>query len=122
MSIEEERIVRVESAVATLQRDLQRVGRDVSQAVSLFRQVAMGQQATSDADDDATATTARGTAGRWWHCEDCNARLGFYVEKSDELRIKYKEHTVSVRPGIGGSVTVPCVRCGKANETKDTRG
>jgi hypothetical protein len=120
MSVEEERIVRVESAVATLQRDLQRVGRDVSQAVSLFRQVAMGQQATTDADEDA-ASASRSAGGRWWHCDDCNARLGFYVEKSDELRIKYKEHTVSVRPGVGGSVTVPCVRCGKANETKDTR-
>jgi hypothetical protein len=59
--------------------------------------------------------------GRYWHCAQCNIRLGFQREDTDELRVKYKEFIVVIRPGPASMVKVPCVKCGHDNVIEDAR-
>jgi hypothetical protein len=73
--------------------------------------------AGSGGDDDAT-TTMRDTV---WSCTSCAARLGIYDERADELRVRYKDFICYVRPGAGGTVEVPCRRCGQRNRLEDSR-
>lgn len=56
-----------------------------------------------------------------WACRRCGARLGIYDRADDTLRIRYKDHSVYVKPGIGGSTMVPCRRCAFQNKLEDTR-
>lgn len=58
---------------------------------------------------------------RVWACANCAARLGLYDEGRDQLRVRYKDFVVYVTPGVGGSVKVPCRRCGEENVLRDTR-
>jgi hypothetical protein len=70
------------------------------------------------ADDDQRADAMRDTV---WACENCAARLGIYDAKADQLRVRYKDFVCYVTPGVGGTVRVPCRRCGLENELLDTR-
>lgn len=72
----------------------------------------------SRADDDQRAGAMRDTV---WACENCAARLGIYDAKADKLRVRYKDFVCYVVPGVGGTVRVPCRRCGLDNELRDTR-
>jgi hypothetical protein len=56
-----------------------------------------------------------------WSCVSCAARLGIYDERGDELRVRYKDFICYVRPGAGGTVEVPCRRCGQRNRLEDSR-
>ena len=56
-----------------------------------------------------------------WACANCAARLGLYNEEKDQLRVRYKDFVVYITPGVGGSVKVPCRRCGEENTLADTR-
>jgi hypothetical protein len=56
-----------------------------------------------------------------WACENCCARLGIYNEAKDELRVRYKDFVAYIKPGKGGTVMVPCRRCGEQNSLNDTR-
>ena len=59
---------------------------------------------------------------RVWACANCSARLGLYDETKDQLRVRYKDFVVYITPGKGGTVKVPCRRCGEENRLEDTRG
>lgn len=69
-------------------------------------------------DDEAKGASMRDTV---WACENCAARLGIYDPVSDTLRVRYKDFVCYVKPGVGGSVRVPCRRCGLDNTLHDTR-
>lgn len=56
-----------------------------------------------------------------WSCTNCAARLGIYDKSTDELRVRYKDFICYVRPGAGGTVEVPCRRCGQRNKLADDR-
>ena len=56
-----------------------------------------------------------------WVCENCAARLGIYDPQTDQLRVRYKDFVCYITPGVGGTVRVPCRRCGLENTLKDTR-
>lgn len=56
-----------------------------------------------------------------WCCENCGARLGVYNRMKDELRVRYKDFCVYIKPGVGGRTMVPCRRCGEQNVLQDTR-
>ena len=56
-----------------------------------------------------------------WACANCCARLGIYNEDRDQLRVRYKDFVAYINPGAGGSVMVPCRRCGEQNILTDTR-
>ena len=56
-----------------------------------------------------------------WACANCAARLGLYDETRDQLRVRYKDFVVYITPGKGGTVKVPCRRCGDENTLSDTR-
>ncbi len=56
-----------------------------------------------------------------WACANCCARLGIYNEDKDQLRVRYKDFVAYINPGAGGSVMVPCRRCGEQNILTDTR-
>ncbi len=56
-----------------------------------------------------------------WACGNCSARLGIYNADTDELRVRYKDFVAYIRPGVGGSIMVPCRRCGERNSLADTR-
>ena len=70
------------------------------------------------ADEDDRPGVMRDTV---WACENCAARLGIYDPKADQLRVRYKDFVCYVSPGMGGTVRVPCRRCGLDNELRDTR-
>lgn len=105
------RIHRLEVVIDELQAAVQ----------GLSGQLAMVAAATSNSGgggDTDEATTMRDTV---WSCASCAARLGIYDEKSDELRVRYKDFICYVRPGAGGVVEVPCRRCGQRNRLEDAR-
>ena len=56
-----------------------------------------------------------------WACSNCAARLGLYNKEADEMRVRYKDFVVYIRPGVSGMVKVPCRRCGEENILQDTR-
>ena len=56
-----------------------------------------------------------------WACSNCAARLGIYNPEKEELRVRYKDFVAYVKPGVGGTIMVPCRRCGEQNTLSDTR-
>jgi hypothetical protein len=51
-----------------------------------------------------------------WMCFNCGSKLGIYNDKSEELRIRYKDHLVYLKAGKGGFIRVPCRKCAYMNE------
>jgi hypothetical protein len=70
-------------------------------------------------DDHADRTPMR---DRVWACANCAARLGLYNERTEEMRVRYKDFVVYIKPGVGGFLKVPCRRCGEENILHDTAG
>ncbi len=56
-----------------------------------------------------------------WACQNCGARLGIYNKEKEELRVRYKDFVAYVIPGVGGTIMVPCRRCGEQNTLEDSR-
>ena len=80
-------------------------------------------QALKRGDEDSAATIERAPMrDEIWACSNCSARLGLYNREKDEMRVRYKDFLVYVKPGVGGSLRVPCRRCGEENLLTDTRG
>ena len=50
-----------------------------------------------------------------WQCVKCGARLGFYDEAEDVLRIRHKDLTVWAKIGAGGKLSVVCRSCSELN-------
>ena len=79
-------------------------------------------QAMKRGDDEAAASDERAPMrDEIWACANCSARLGLYNRERDEMRVRYKDFLVYVRPGVGGVLRVPCRRCGEDNVLNDTR-
>jgi hypothetical protein len=57
------------------------------------------------------------THERQWRCRGCDQLLG--VESGSALRIKYKDHEVTV---TDGRVCVPCRRCHRENHHEARKG
>ncbi len=55
-----------------------------------------------------------------WSCSNCSARLGLYNKEREEMRVRYKDFLVYVKPGVGGVLRVPCRRCGEENILNST--
>lgn len=56
-----------------------------------------------------------------WTCTNCAARLGLYNQEREEMRVRYKDLLVYIKPGKGGILRIPCRRCGEENVLTDTR-
>lgn len=74
--------------------------------------------ASKESDESNRVTKMRDSI---WVCKACAARLGIYDPEEDKLRVRYKDFICYVQPGDGGTVTVPCRRCGLENKLEDTR-
>lgn len=70
--------------------------------------------------EDPEDAKAVGKGHREWKCECCRARLGFYDETQDLMRIRVKDFHVQVKVGPGGFVEVPCRRCGHVNRVSSS--
>ena len=75
-------------------------------------------QANSDEQSDKLPAKSKDSI---WACKSCSSKLGMYDPETDELRLRYKELSVYMKPGLGGSIRVPCRRCSQMNELEDTR-
>lgn len=106
----EARLHRVEVGLHELEAAVQALGSQLAVIA------AAGTGGSNGSEDEAT--TMRDTV---WSCISCAARLGIYDEKGDELRVRYKDFICYVRPGAGGTVEVPCRRCGQRNRLEDSR-
>lgn len=51
-----------------------------------------------------------------WNCEKCESLLGFVDQDNSSVRLKYKDHYVTI---VGGKVSVICRRCGFMNTIVD---
>ena len=114
----EVRVAGLERSALKVDERMRRMGRDLEQAVELIR-AATSSGAIAGVEDDGAAPTKM--AGRYWHCAQCNVRLGFYRDDTEELRVKYKEFVVVIRPGPASVVRIPCVKCGHENTLEDSR-
>lgn len=94
---------------------------EVEQSLSAISgQIALlAASASSGGGDDESGAVAM--KDKVWSCVSCAARLGIYDERSDELRVRYKDFVCYVKPGAGGLVEVPCRRCGQRNRLEDDR-
>jgi hypothetical protein len=106
----EARLHRVEVGLHELDAAVQALGGQLALLA------AAGAGGSSNSEEEAA--TMRDTV---WSCTSCAARLGIYDEKGDELRVRYKDFICYVRPGAGGTVEVPCRRCGQRNRLEDSR-
>lgn len=107
------------------QRDLEIVVAQVadrvntlSSAVSALHQQTQLLLSSKDGEEPTRSAKMRDSV---WVCENCAARLGIYDPVKDQLRVRYKDFVCYIKPGDGGSVRVPCRRCGLDNTLKDTR-
>lgn len=50
-----------------------------------------------------------------WACMKCRSRLGLYDPEADVIRIRYKDHQIYSRVGVGGYIRVICKSCGEVN-------
>lgn len=57
-----------------------------------------------------------------WPCIKCGSRLGFYDQRADVVRCRYKEHILHTRLGPGGWLKVVCRQCGEINSIDYTPG
>ena len=85
-----------------------RLQRQVSE---LEREVAVATRLAETKSED----TGTAVADARWSCSACGSLLGFYNSKEDVLRVRYKDHMLYVRVGVGGFVQVICRGCGAVN-------
>lgn len=112
----ENRVAGLERALRTMDERQVRHARDLAQAVKLIQAAAVSRSGQSGEEDLSSRLP-----GHYWHCVQCNVRLGFQREDTDELRLKYKEFIVTIFPGPASVVEIPCVKCGHRNRIEDTR-
>ena len=108
----EKRLKAIESAVCHLAEDMSSLG------ASLGAVQAQAQMETARRDQDPSRMPMRDQV---WACQNCGARMGIYDPETDQLRVRYKDFVCYITPGVGGTVKVPCRRCGLENKLADTR-
>ena len=67
-------------------------------------------------EDEVETSFDKPMKDKVWMCFNCGSKLGIYNDKSEELRIRYKDHLVYLRAGAGGFIRVPCRKCAYMNE------
>lgn len=99
------------SRLEQLERRVGMLDNDLGQLTQLLR------QAAAEAEDGAHDHDPgpRVVRDALWTCDKCNARLGMYDPGEDVLRIRYRDHTVHVHPGVGGWVKCLCRGCAYEN-------
>lgn len=103
----QDRLGRLEMIVAEIDAQLHHVAA-----------VVMTERSTSEPQEFDEKAPMRDSV---WACSNCCARLGIYNDKREELRVRYKDFVAYISPGTGGTVMVPCRRCGEQNSLADTR-
>lgn len=101
MSDRDSRDLSTDPAFRRLQRQVAELEREVSVAT---------RKAEEGSDESGSAV-----ADARWSCSACGSLLGFYDPREDVLRVRYKDHMMYVRVGIGGFVQVICRGCGAVN-------
>jgi hypothetical protein len=51
-----------------------------------------------------------------WQCDKCGGRLGIYDQKTDELRVRYRDFFAYWKAGKGGYLKMVCRSCSHINE------
>jgi len=72
-------------------------------------------------NENTNLKTKSPTSDKVWECQGCGARLGIYNQEQDELRVRYKDFLIYIKPGAGGVTKIPCRRCGNMNLIADDR-
>ena len=108
---------RLDARFSSVERQIAGVAADVD---SVARQTAFllaraGVRVEGSEDDGEPIQQVDQT----WQCRKCGARLGFYCQETDTLRIRHKDLVVYVQVGIGGSVSVPCRSCAEMNHVSN---
>ena len=85
-------VTRMRNQIASLERDVRQLSK-------------MIPSRDPDSIDPHTAKDAM------WKCSNCNSLLAWYSVEDDLLRIRYKDHIVLSRIGVGGHITVMCRGC-----------
>ena len=67
-------------------------------------------------EEEEESSFERPMVDKVWMCFNCGSKLGIYNEKTEELRIRYKDHLVYLKAGPGGFIKVPCRKCAYMNE------
>lgn len=81
------------------------------QVAELEREVSVASRRPSGSSEDSGSAVSDAR----WSCSACGSLLGFYDPTEDVLRVRYKDHMLYVRVGIGGFVQVICRGCGAVN-------
>jgi len=102
---------KIDQRFGKMERYLDGMGRDVDtvckQTAHLLREAGIRIQ-----EDDPEA---QGQVHTTWQCVACGARLGFYNEAEDTLRIRHKDLVIWIKVGIGGHCSIACRGCGELN-------
>jgi hypothetical protein len=64
---------------------------------------------------------ARVMLDQFWFCERCKAKLAFFDHVNDEMRIRFRDLFIYLRPGDGGELTYICRGCGYVNKLIGTK-
>lgn len=105
-----------------MDREMARVHQSLAeQEAALQHMFAMIQSMQRGDDQQRTTDERTPMRDEVWMCENCSARLGLYNRERDEMRVRYKDFLVYIKPGVGGVLRVPCRRCGEENVLSDTR-
>ena len=105
-----ERLDRLEMVLHEIDAQLQHV-----QALVIVNNAKEKEQSTEESD------TRQPMRDEVWACQNCGACLGIYNNEKEELRVRYKDFVAYVIPGKGGTIMVPCRRCGEQNTLQDSR-
>lgn len=106
----EERLGATARTIAGLEEDLAR-----SQATIqlLAHKAGIGPAREPGIEDDPVEGTHQ--PDQVWACMKCRSRLGLYDPEADVIRIRYKDHQIYSRVGVGGFIRVICKSCGEVN-------
>lgn len=81
------------------------------QVAELEREISIAARSSEERSEESGAAVADAR----WSCSSCGSLLGFYDPREDVLRVRYKDHMLYVRVGVGGFVQVICRGCGAVN-------
>ena len=102
---------KLDQRLGRMERYLDGVGNDVD---SIAKQVGilMQREGISVKEEDPEAQVQ---VDKIWQCVKCGARLGFYDEAEDLLRVRHKDITIWMKVGVGGHASLLCRSCGELN-------
>lgn len=102
---DEQRFQTLEGAVATLQRNVQSVSRDLRTVVDAINSGALSEPAAEESPEIL-----------WVRCGACHSKMAVYDQDSEEIRLKFKDQYAAFKGGTGGRLRLVCRACGNLNE------